>query len=72
MEKKQEELEQYEEDISDKSSEMAKYAEEIQKKEAEIEKILLEKAKEDGYDSFGAVKAPEDASSAGVIWPLSV
>lgn len=72
VEKKQEELEQYEEDISDKSSEMAKYAEEIQKKEAEIEKILLEKAKEDGYDSFGAVKAPEDASSAGFIWPLSV
>ena len=72
VDKKQEELEQYEEDISSKSSEMQKYAEEIQKKEAEIEKILLEKAKEDGYDPFGAVDAPKDASSAGFIWPLAI
>lgn len=70
--KKQEELKQYEEDWNDKSSEMKKYTEEIQKKEAEIEKILLEKAKEDGYDSFGAIKASGDASSAGFIWPLAI
>lgn len=72
VDKKQEELAQYEDDLSDKSSEMQKYAEEIQKKEAEIEQLLLEKAKEDGYNMFGAVDAPSDASSAGFIWPLAV
>lgn len=74
MDKKQEELAQYQEDMENKSSEMEKYAADIQKKEEEIEKLLLEKAKEDGYDSFGNIDADSDitASSAGFIWPLAV
>lgn len=65
---KEKELTQYNKNIKNASKDMQEYVTAIAEKEKEIEKMLLEKAKEDGYDTFGSLVQ----SSAGFRWPLSI
>lgn len=68
IQKKEEEINKYDESIFATSEEMKAYEEEIQKKEAEIEALLLEQARNSEFDMAN----PNEISGAGFGWPLSV
>lgn len=68
IKKKKDEINKFNESISATSEEMKNFEEEIQKKESEIEALLLEQAKNSNLDMAN----PNEISSSGFCWPLSV